>query len=52
MKPLVSHAQQALSGKDDAVDKEIERLLARERVKSRDQRVFANCICLLGGYIE
>ena len=33
------HAQQALSGKDDAVDKEIERLFAREREKSHMMRV-------------
>jgi hypothetical protein len=37
--PFVSQTQQALSGKDDAVDKEIERLLAREREKSHDLRV-------------
>ncbi len=34
--------QQALSGKKDAVDKEIERLLARERDKSRDHKVRRN----------
>jgi hypothetical protein len=31
--------EQALSGKDNAVDTEIMRLLARERDKSRDLRV-------------
>jgi hypothetical protein len=36
---VTNEQQQAISGKKDAVDKEIERLLARERDKSRDQKV-------------
>ncbi len=39
---MTNEQQQAISGKKDAVDKEIERLLARERDKSRDQKVCRN----------